>query len=308
MRDVALRNRHRLRRRADGEAVSATIASVLLVVITVALISVIGFWLFNMAKAPEVTPKISVTFSHTGSRWSVPVTQVSKELPIEHYKLVVRHPDGSIAKYDSDGDGIADKMLATSLDKMVTGSADGLQVSPIVFVDANANGRLDVTDSFVARSPFLYPGNALTDATRGYKTVSTGVLALPLASTMQFVGSATTLGSSDIHPNDTAKVEIRQNGTHLWSVVGKVAGNSVWSGTLYVPINWTVGPYEAKFVVRPGAGDEWQVVYNFDTTAASPPTPAQRAAYDAQTSPIGLGDIVTIIYTPYNDMVIEFTL
>jgi hypothetical protein len=308
MRDVTLRRRHCLRRRTGGEAVEATVATILLVVITVALTAVVGFWLFAMAKAPAVTPDISVTFSRTGNRWSVPVTQVSDELPLAHYKMIVRHPDGSIARYDTDGDGVADKMLATTLDKLVTGSADGLQGSPIVFVDANANGKLDPTDSFVAYSPFFYPGTAMMDATRGYKTVGTGVLRLPLASSLQFVGSETTLGSSDIHPNDTAKVEIRQNGTHLWSVVGKVSGNSVWSGTLYVPINWTVGPYVAKFVVRPGAGDEWQVSYSFDTGAASALTPAQRAAYDAQTRPIGEGDVVTIIYTPYNDVVIEFTL
>jgi len=308
MRDVVLRNRHCLRRRADGEAVSATIATAMLVIIAVALISVVGLWLFTIAKAPDVTPDISVTFSHTGNRWSVPVSQVSDALPLEHYKLMVRHPDGSIAKYDTDGDGVADRTMATTLDRLVTGSADGLQGSPVVFVDANANGKLDPTDSFVAYSPFFYPGAALMDATRGYKAVGTGVQYLPLASTLQFVGSETTLGSSDIHPNDTAKVEIRQGGTHLWSVVGKVAGNSVWSGSLYVPINWTVGLYEAKFVVRPGEGDEWQVAYSFDTGAASPLTPAQRAAYDALTGPVVEGDTVTVIYTPYNDVVIEFTL
>jgi len=308
MRDVVLRRRHCLRRRADGEAVSSTIASALLVVIAVALISVVGVWLFSMARAPDETPHISVTYSHTGNRWSIPVSQVSKELPIEHFKLIVRHPDGSVARYDTDGDGVADKMLATTLDKLVTGSADGLQGSPVVFVDANANGKLDPTDSFVAYSPFFYPGTALMDATRGYKVVGTGALYLPVASSLQFVGSETTLGSSDIHPNDTAKVEIRQGGTHLWSVVGKVAGNSVWSGALYVPINWTVGLYEAKFVVRPGEGDEWQVPFAFDTGAASPLTPAQRAAYDELTSPVRDGDIVTVIYTPYNDVVIEFTL
>jgi len=308
MRDVTLRRRHCLRQRASEESVEAVVATILLVIITVALVAVVGLWIFSMARAPEVTPDISVTYSHTGNRWSVPVSKTSDELPLGSYKLIVRHPDGSIAKYDTDGDGVPDRSLAVTLDDLVTGSADGLQGSPMVFVDVDADGRLGTSDVLVASSPFFYPGAAMMDATRGYRTVGTGPLRLPLASTIQFVGSEGTLGSSDIHPNDTAKVEIRQNGTHLWSVVGKVAGNGVWSGTLYVPINWTVGPYEAKFVVRPGAGDEWQVAYSFDTGAASPVTPAQRAAYDALTGPIGEGDVVTIVYTPYNDVVVEFTL
>jgi len=308
MRDVALRRRYSLHRHTDGDAVEATIASILLVIITVALTAVVGLWLFSMAKAPDVTPSIDVTFSHTGNRWSVPVSQVSNELPLEHFRLIARHPDGSVVRYDTDGDGVADKMLAFTLDDLVTVSADGLQGSPIVFVDGNANGKLDPSDSFVAHAPFFCPANPMMDATRGYTAVSTGALRLPVASTLQFVGSAATLGSSDIHPGDTAKVEIRQGGTHLWSVVGKVAGNSVWSGTVYVPVNWTVGLYEAKFVVRPGAGDEWQVPFPFDTGAASPLTPAQMATYDAQTRPLAEGDVITVIYTPYNDVVVEFTL
>jgi hypothetical protein len=300
----------RVRRRTLGDEVAAAalVGTTLMVVITVAISSVLALWLITMATAPEDPPRIEVSPSRIHNRWVIPVRDVDEERSIGNFRLIVRHANGTVARYDSDDDRVWDTDLSASLSWYRTDSADGPQHAPFVFLDVDGDGHVSAGDSFIGYGPYLAPENPLMDATRGYKRVSTGALSIPANSTLQLVGSETTLGNPDIHYGDSVKVVLSHLGTDYATVDGTVSGNAVFSGSSLVGASWPLGDYNAKFIVRPGAGDEWFQDVPFHVLAEAPVNGTLAAHYATLTNPLIEGDLVTLVHTPTDQVVLEFIL
>ncbi len=292
----------------DEVAVAALVGTTLMVVVTVAVASVLGLWLVYMATAPEDPPTIEVSPSRIGGRWSIPVRDVDRERSIDNFRLIVRHSNGSLARYDSDLDRVWDTDLSAGLSWYRTDSGDGPQHSPVVFLDIDGDGMVSAGDSFIGYGPYFAPLKPLLDASRGYKRVSTGGLAIPANSSMQLVASEVTLGNPDIHYGDKVEVVITHSGTEYATVEGTVSGNDACSAMCLVGASWPLGLYNAKFTVRPGEVDEWFQDVPFRVIAEAPLNSSMVAHYDAITHPLVDGDIVTLVHTPTGQVILEFVL
>ncbi len=125
-------NRLRKALRSDELSVVASIGTVLLVATTIALMVGVGVWVFTLVQIPEDPPDIKVNFSQLNERWTISITQSRDEVNLNTLKIVARNIAGEYIMYDSDGDGIVDKLMVADMEDIAVTSADGPQATPIV--------------------------------------------------------------------------------------------------------------------------------------------------------------------------------
>ena len=301
---------NRLRRplRSDELSVVASIGTVLLVTITIAMMVVVGVWVFTIVQIPEDPPDINVNFSQLNERWTISITKSRDEVNLNTLRIVARDEAGEFITYDSDGDGIVDKIMVADLEEIAVASADGPQATPIVFVDVDGDGLLGVGDSIVVYEDFFFPVGPLMDSDRAFALVGPAPDRIPLESNLTVLASPTTLSNPDIDPGDTIQVEIRQGVTLLATVSGPASASGTFMDDLFVPAAWGINTFSATFTVRPGEIDEWSQVHTFHTKAADPITPAERAVFDAAFHPFDVGDVIALIHEPTQTTIVEFRL
>lgn len=304
------RGRTVLRRplRSDRQGVTASIGTVLLVVLVVAMISVIGVFVFTLARVPDEPPDVKVSFHHLNDRWSVSVTYSGRPVSLDQLRLIARTEDMEFATYDSDGDGLKDAVMVSQVNELAVSSGDGPQLTPIVYVDADGDGRLTVGDTIVVYEFYYFPVGPIMDADRGYAMVGPNPNSIPRNSTLAMVASPLTLGNGDIHMGDTVRVEIKR-GVTLVAVRQGVASNSgTFSDEWDIPAGQPIGTYDARFIIRPGEIDEWIQTYTFRVTVEAPLTPAEVDLYHNTTHPFQTNDVVQLVHGPTNSIALEFRL
>jgi len=292
----------------DDKAVAEVVSTNLLVIIVVALVTVVGMFMYSLARQPDAPPEIDVNYTRLNDRWSISITRVQEPVRVVDLRLTVRDDRDEFVLFDSNADGVSDALLVRTLDQITVTSGDGAQPAPIVFVDADGDDKVGVGDSLVAYSLYYYPTGPCLDADRGYVYVGTNPHSIPRNSTMQLFASPTTLGSSDIHPGDEIQVTIRLGATPYASVSGFASFGSVMTKTVKVGAAWPIGTYHATFRVRPGEVDEWAHTHTFQVDPSSPITPGEAEQYYAASHPLVEGYVVTLYHRPTTSTVIRFTL
>jgi hypothetical protein len=233
---------------------------------------------------------------------------VSTEEPISEFRLAVRGPDGNYVLYDEDRDGIADGLMSMDLDSVVSSSGGGPQISPIVFVDVDGDGKVSSGDALIATSNFL-PGNSLfIDSTRGYKLVGMSPHGIPLDSELVIVATGTTLVASGLQPGDEVDLEIKHGSTVEATRNGFASASGAFVTDVYMDPAWHTGNHKAVFTVRPGEVDEWGAEVIFHSKPPEPLTEAEEEAYEMLKHPLESGQVVSLIHVPTNSVVIEYRL
>jgi hypothetical protein len=289
-------------------AAAATVGTIMLVVITVALVGVVGMFLFTIFTIPDEPPDVKVSFIKVSGRWSIGITDVSEEIDASEFRIMVKNGTSEFITYDSDGDAVPDELMVASMEDVTVSSADGPPIAPIVFVDADGDGKMGVGDSFVAYELYYMPAAPLLDADRGYRLVGPTPNPIPRNSTMRTVATPLTLGSSDINPGDDITVDIEHASVLVATRSGHASTSGVYLDTIEVLPGWSNGDYQAIFTVRPGEMDEWSYTYSFRVSPEDPVTPSEREAYDAANYLLEMGDMVTLVHKPSNSVVLEFPL
>jgi hypothetical protein len=294
--------------RGEDRGAAASVGTVLLVVLVVAMVTVVGVYVFTIVRIPEAPPEIKVSFYQLNNRWSASITFSREPVPLQDLRLIARTEDMDFATYDSDGDGLKDAvMVGKAVDLTVT-SGDGPQTTPMVFVDADNDGRLTVGDSIVVYEFYFYPVGPLMDADRGYATVGPNPNGIPRDSTLHMIASPLTLGNPDINFGDTVRVEIKR-GASLESVhQGTASGSGTYTAQWDIPIGISTGGYDAYFIIRPGEGDEWIQTYSFRINNAEVITPSEADDYYNTTHPFSTGDLVELVHIPTNSVALQFPL
>jgi hypothetical protein len=300
----------RLRRplRSDEEAVVASIGTSLLVAMTVALMVVVGMWVFSVFTMPEEAPDIKVNYSNLNGRYTISVTSSSGDVDLTCLRIKCTNADGDFVTYDSDGDGVADALMVADLEELSVSSADGPQQSPLVFVDADGDDRLGVGDSLVVYETYIYPSGPLMDADRGHTVVGLAPDSIPRGSNLTVLASPVTLGNPDIHPADVVQVDIRLMGVLVATTSGTASTSGTFMDEVYVGPAWSVGIYDATFTIRPSEIDEWSQVYPFRVNTGSPVTPAEMDAFEATAHPFQTGDVISLVHEPTQTVILEFRL
>ncbi len=292
----------------DRSGAAASVGTVLLVVLTVAMVSVVGLYVFTIVRMPDEPPDIKVSFYNLNNRWSASITYSGEPVPLVELRLIVRTPESEYATYDSDGDGVRDAVLVGKASEMSVSSGDGPQLTPLVFVDADGDDRLTVGDSIVAYEFYYFPSGPIMDADRGYAYVGPNPNGIPRGSTLQVVASPITLGNPDISFGDTVRMEIWRGATFLDFVEGAASASGTYSTQWDVPIGLPMASYDARFIIRPGEMDEWMQTRSFHVYTESPITPAEEAGYYNTTHPFTVGYNVQLIHIPSNSVALDFDL
>ena len=290
------------------EAAASTVGTVLLVVITVALMSVIAVYLFGLLKMPEDPPTYESYETSLNGRWSFHISQASDSMPIKDFDLVCYKPDGTVMQYDSDGDMVPDTDLSMSLDEVAKTSVAGPAVVPVAYLDTNGNGRVDTGDTLIAFEQYAPPTKILADADRGYKAVGLPPDDLPLDSDLLIGVNPDTLGYGGIVPGDAVEVRIKHGGTTEAVVNGVFDANKEFVTSVYMDPAWPQGNYRAVITVRPGEPTEWSTDFQFKGSAPDPITPEERAAYDSTYHGFSKGDRLALVYRPSESVVRTFEL
>lgn len=292
----------------EKAASAASVGTVLLVVIAVALTSVIGVFVFGLVKLPEESPKLDVVYTDLNDRWSVHINGVSQESPFNEFRVVAKKANGDYALYDDDRDATADALLVVGLEDLVSSSGGGTQNLPLVFVDVDADGRVSSGDLLLVHSTFIPANSLFMDSTRGFKTVGMAPHGIPLGSNLAIAASAETLPTSNIAPGDEVNLTIKHGSTVEATREGYVGASGDFIVDVYLEPTWHNGNHKAEFVVREGEVDEWSDIYMFKALAPDPPTPEEEEQYEALKHPLGTGDIIQVFHTPSNTVVLEFRL
>jgi hypothetical protein len=292
----------------DRTGAASSIGTVLLVVLVVAMVSVVGLYVFTIVRMPDEPPDIKVSYHQLNNRWSASITYSREPVPLEQLRLIVRTPDSDFATYDSDGDGVRDEVLVGKASEMSVASGDGPQTTPLVFVDSDGDDRLTVGDSIVAYEFYYYPSGPLLDADRGYAYVGPHPDGIPRGSTMQVVASPITLANPDIHLGDTVRVEIWYGAFFVDSVEGAASASGTFSDQWEVPVGLSTGGYHARFIIRPGEIDEWSQTHSFRVYHESSITAAEEADYYNTTHPFTVGYNVQLVHIPSNSVALDFDL
>ena len=297
----------RYRPRGD-EAVAATVGTVLMVVITVAMMSVIGLYLFGLLTFPEDPPTYESYETRLNGRWSFHFSQASESEPISDFDVVCFRSNGSLMEYDSDGDMVPDTVLSLNLADVAKTSVAGPSLVPVAYLDTNGNGMVDTGDTLIAFEQYVPPTKILADADRGYKTVGLPPDDLPLDSDLVIGVNPTTLGYGGIVPGDAVEVRVKHGGTTEAVVNGVFDANKEFVATVYMDPAWPQGNYRAVITVRPGAPDEWSDDFQFKGSAPDPITPEERAAYDSAYRAFEKGDRLLLVHRPSDSIVRTFEL
>ena len=306
-RGSAMRRRVLLKRE-DSYAVAAAVGTTLLVVITVALIAVVGVFVFDVVKLPEDPPEVDVVYTHLNDRWSIHVNTVSEEQSISDFRILARNSDGTFVTYDPDGDATADALLSVNLDEVISASGSGPQPAPISFIDVDSDGMVSSGDQLFVRAVYM-PGHSLfMDADRAFKKVSTTPYGIPKDSTMIINANSITLVTSDIQPGDQVDIDIVHGSTTEASFTGHASAAGVYSTEVYIDPAWHNGNHKVFFTVRAGEVDEWNDMVMFKTKNPEPITPAQEEMYEELKKPLENGDTIALVHKPSNTVVLEFDL
>ncbi len=300
--------RLRLPQASDDAAAAAAIGTILLVVITVAMLVVIGVFVFSLVEFPEDPPEMQVSYSHLNKRWSASIRSTTEEANLDSMRILVRDQNGEFVSYDTDGDAVPDTLMVWDMADVVVSTGDGPQIAPVIYVDSNNDSKASVGDSIVAYGPYYYPVGPLMDADRGYKFVGTGADRIPMDSDLLVVASAGSLGNDDIDGGDTIRVDIKDGAAVMATTEGHASLGGVFEDTINIPIGWTVKPYDAVFTIRPGEIDEWSVTVTFHVGNSDPISPAEASAYHNSTHPVGFGTVITIVHKPTNSIILEYRL
>ncbi len=300
----------RLRRpiRGDPEGAAGSIGTSLLLVSVVAMMTVVGLYVFTLARMPEEPPDIKVNFSQLNDRWTVSITHSADPVPLRQLRIIVRTEGGDYSTYDSDGDGLKDAIMVGKVNDLAVTSGDGPQTSPIVFVDADGDGNLTVGDSIVVYEFYFFPSGPLMDADRGYARVGPSPDGIPRNSTLQILASPLTLGNPDIDPGDTVRVEIKHGASTIAVHQGTASNSGTYTEKWHVPAGLSTGNYDAKFIVRPGEVDEWIQTYSFRVDNGAVITADEAAQYESTTHPFNVDDVVQLVHIPSNSVSLEFRL
>jgi hypothetical protein len=300
----------RLRRpiRSDASGVAGSIGTSLLLVLVVSMMTLVGLYVFTLARMPDEPPDIKVNFSKLNDRWSISITSSDEPVPLHQLRLIVRTSGNDYATYDSDGDGLKDAIMVSTLDDMRVQSGDGPQMTPLVFVDSDDDGNLTVGDSIVVYEFYYFPSGPLMDADRGYARVGPMPDGIPRNSTLQIVASPITLGNPDIDPGDTVRVEIKHGATTIGVHQGTASNSGTYTADWDIPIGLATGNYDARFIIRPTETDEWIQTYSFRIVAEAAITPGDAALYHDTTHPFDQSDVVQLVHIPSNSVVLEFRL
>jgi hypothetical protein len=280
----------------------------MLLVIVLAMMTVIGLYVFTIVQIPDEPPDIKVNFSKLNDRWTVSITSSREPINLHQFRLVVRTSEGEYATYDSDGDGLKDAIMVGTLDDLAVTSGDGPQMSPIVFVDTDGDGNLTVGDSLVVYEYYYFPSGPVLDADRGYAYVGLNPDKVPRDSTIQIVASGLTLGNDDINPGDTVRVEIKKDSTLKAFSEGPASISGTYLDQVYVDIGWEKKKHDAIFTIRPGEIDEWSTTFTFEVKEGEAITADEAAQYWNTTHPFATDDVVQLIHIPSNSVVLEFRL
>jgi hypothetical protein len=300
--------RRRVILRDDELGSAASIGTVLLVVLVAAMMAIVSVFVFGLVKMPEDPPEVEVVYSQLGDRWSAHVSDVSTEEPISEFRLAVRGPDGNYILYDDDRDGIADGLMSMKLETVISGSGSGPQISPVVFIDVDGDGKVSSGDSLIATSNFL-PGNSLLiDSTRGYKLVGLFPHWIPLDSELVIVATGTTLVASGLQPGDEVYLEIKHGSTVEATRHGYATAAGAFVTDVYMDPAWHTGNHKAEFTVRQGEVDEFTATVIFHSKAPEPLTAEEVEAYEELKHPLVSGDVVSLVHIPTNSVVIEYRL
>ncbi len=301
---------YRLRRplRGDEGSVVASIGTSLLVAITVALMVVVGMWVFTVFTMPEEAPDVKVNYSNLAGRYTISVTSCQDKIDLNSFRIMAKNAEGDFITYDGDGDGVPDAILVSDLEEVAVSSADGPQQTPLVFVDADGDGKLGVGDSFVVFETFIYPVGPLMDADRGHKYVSTGADAIPRETNLALLASHVTLANPDINPGDVVQVDIRDGGALVATTSGTASTSGTFMDEIHISAAWPTGIYTATFTIRPSEIDEWSQVHPFRVMGFAPITPLEREADDANAQPFQVGDVIYLVHEPSQTVVLDFEL
>jgi hypothetical protein len=289
--------------------VAATVGTVLLVVIAVAMATIVGTFMFTLVEMDEPTPEVGVVLSHDVNSWTIHVTSVDPPARINEFRLLVRSVTGDLVLFDSDGDQTIDSGIATDLDNIRTVVSERLQTYPVIYVDADADGRVNSGDFLTVSQPYFVPLSPLLDASHGYKSVGKAPDGIPRGSLLYIYTSPLTLGPGVVNPGDTVRVTLAKGGDVLYSTEGEADANGVFTASTLVPDEWVPATLmKGVFTIRPGQVDELVVEHSFKIMPDRPPTKAEREGYMLINYPIGRGDFLELIHTPSNANVLQVRL
>jgi hypothetical protein len=299
-------------KRGDEVAAAAAVGTILLVVITVAMIVVVGVFAFNLVKMPEQPPTMDVVYTHLNDRWSIHITDLSEEIPLDEFRLIAYHENGDFATYDPDGDAVADTLVVTNLADIATASGSGPQASPVVFVDTDGDGMVSIGDQFVVLAYYMPASNLFMDGNRGFKLVGEAPHGIPADSNLAVAASAVTLPGSNLAPGDTINLELKHGSTVEADIDGVVGAGGFFTVEIYIDPAWHRGNHKATFIVREGEVDEWpdplDPPYQIKVLDEEAITPAQEEQYDQLMKPLLRGDTITLVHIGSNSVVLEFKL
>ncbi len=299
----------RPRMRQDAGAVASNVGTVLLVILTVAMISIIGAFVFGMAQFEKEAPHVGIVMTSQTDRMHAHINEVSESRPISEFRLLARMDDGTFIMYDSDGDAVADKAMAMDLDELTVEDASGPLKAPLVYVDSDQDDRVSSGDYMTFRHPYFPPLAPFIDVTHGHKIVEQAPNGIPRDTRMLIVACDSTLPGANINPGDVIRVIIEKGGVVYYQEDGQFALGDYWTTTIDIPMSWEPATYAGtRFIVRPGEVDEWQMGYPFKVLPANPPSKAELAYWERLNNPMVDGTDIILVHKPSNEIVLEFTL
>jgi hypothetical protein len=300
--------RHSAMLRADATGIGS-VSTVLMVVMVVAMMSIVGAYAMGLFKPEAPAPTLEVMSSVMTDSNYAHIRYASELRPLHEFRVMARLPDGTMVRYDSDGDAVADATMNAYLDNITVGSATDERLTPVVYVDMDGDGRVGPGDYFTFRDRFYPVLSPFIDMTRGYKMVGMAPSGVHRDSDMMVYASPSTLPGSDIEPGDTVRVTIGKGATVYYTAEGVASGNGVWTSTVHIPIDWVPATYGAtSFTVRPGEVDEWSTEYPIKVMPENPVSKADRAYWEYLNSPIVDGTTIVLVHRPSNEMVMELVV
>ena len=300
--------RRRVLLRDNGRAVAASIGTVLLVVLVAAMMTIVSVFLFGIVQLPEDPPEVEVVYSQLNDRWSVHVSDVNDERPMDEFRLAVRGTDGNYVMFDDDQDGVADGLMVMKLDTIASPSGAGPQSAPVLFIDVDEDGSVSGGDVLIATASFL-PGNHLfSDGTRGYRMVGLNPHGIPLDSELVVVMTGTTLMASGLQPGDEVDLVLKHGATVEATRHGFADASGSFVTDIHMDPAWHTGNHKAFFTVRPGEVDEWSDMVMIHSRSPEPLTADEVDLYEGIKHPLVTGDVVSLIHIPTNSVVLEFSL
>jgi hypothetical protein len=303
--------RRRVLFRHDVDSDVASISTILLVAIVVALMTVVGMFAYGIVDIPEDPPSVEVVYTDLNDRWSIHFSDVSTDIDFSDFRLLAHREDGNYVQYDADRDGAAEALLAIPLEDIVSGTGGAAQSTPIVFIDVDGDGAVSAGDILIVYSEFIPNNHLCLDATLGHQMVGGNPYGIPLDSDLTIVASSNTLAGSNIQPGDPVHLEILHGGTVEATREGFASASGTFITEVYMDPSWLPGNHKAEFIVRAGEDDVWidPAVHLFKIDDQEPPlTEAELELYASLSHPLGTGDIISLVYEPTNTVILEFRL